>query len=82
MVIYINSSSGDKLLGFYTQFAFCVVILIHTHPHTTDWHTAWADAKLYFLNVSAAMFQTIKTSKPDHIKPKLLLSPLIFKTKY
>jgi len=58
MVIYINSSSRDKLLGFYTQFTFCVVIPLHTHPHTTDRRAAWADtAKLCFLNVSAAMLQ-------------------------
>lgn len=83
MLIYINSSSGDKLLGFYTQFTFCVVILIHTHPHTIDRHTAWADtAKLYFLNVSAAMFQNYQNQQADHIKPKLLLSPCIFQTKY
>lgn len=58
MVIYTTSSSGDKLLGFYTQFAFCMAILIHAHPHTTDRHTVWADAaKLDFLNVTAALFQ-------------------------
>lgn len=64
MVIYTNSPSGDELPGFYTQFTFCVVNLIHTHPHTTDRHTAWADtAKLYFLNVSAAMFQNYRNQQ-------------------
>lgn len=71
MVIYINFSSGDELLWFYTRFPFCVVILIHPHPHTTDWHTAWADtAKLYFLNVSAAMFQNYQNQQAWPYKTK------------
>lgn len=64
MVIYTTSSSGDKLLGFYAQFSFCIVIRSHTHPHTTDRRTAWADAaKLYFLNVTAAMFQNYQNQQ-------------------
>lgn len=71
MVIYINFSSGDELLWFYTRFPFCVVILLHPHPHMTDQHTAWADtAKLYFLNVSAAMFQNYQKQRAWPYKTK------------
>lgn len=71
MVIYINFSSGDELLWFYTRFPFCIVILLHPHPHMTDRHTAWADtAKLYFLNGSAAMFQNYQKQQAWPYKTK------------
>lgn len=67
----MNSSSGDKLLGFYTQFTFCFAILTYTHPHTTDQNTLWADtAKLYFLNLSAATFPNYQNQQAWPSKTK------------
>lgn len=71
MVIYINFSSGDELLWFYTWLPFCVVILMHPRLHMTDRHSAWADtAKLYFLNGSAAMFQNYQKQQAWPYKTK------------